>query len=1180
MSKATILIVEDEAIVAADLAGMLRRLGYEISGTTGRGEEATSLARERRPDLVLMDIRLAGAMDGVEAADIIHREFDLPVIFLTAHSDKATLERAKLSEPFGYLLKPFEELGLETHIEMALYKHRAERKLRQAHDELELRVEERTRELREAEQGLRESNELLERRVDERTADLQTANTMLRDSRRASLNMMEDADAARGRAEEASAELLREAMERKKAEEEIRRSEERYRSLFNSLIEGFCIIEMLFDADERPIDYRFLEINPAFEAQTGLRNALGKLMRELAPEHEAYWFEIYGNVALTGEPACFVNEAKALNRWFNVCAYRIGEQGSRKVAILFNDITEAKLAEAALRGSRERLDLALSSSRMATFDWDIVKNKRAWSDGVHSLLGTNLETFTGTVEEFFRIIHPEDRGFVQANLDRAVETIGVYETEYRAIWPDGTVHHISARGKVHSDDAGRAVQMTGVCWDITERKRAEERLLIQARTLKALNSGIHALLHATDELSLLQAVCKTVAEDCGHAMVWIGYAEEDEEKSVRPVASAGFDEGYLESLEITWADTERGRGPTGTAIRTGKPCGCADMLSDPAFEPWRNEALKRGYASSLVLPLMGDGKAFGTLTIYSAKPNVFAEKETNLLMQLADELAYGIRTLRLRIAHDQAYEELRQAKEEWERTFNSVPDLIAILNERHQVVRVNKAMAERLGREPEECVGMPCYEAVHGSKLPPEFCPHSRTLDDGGEHNVEVYEERLGGDFLVSTTPLLDLRGQMTGTVHVAHDITERKRAEEELRRAKEAAEAATRAKSQFLANMSHELRTPMTGVLGMLDLVLSGNLEEEQKEFVEIAQSSAGSLVRILNDILDLTKIEAGKFAIEEKPFSLRKCVEDTVSLFLPSALSKGLDLSFTLADDLPETLVGDVTRLNQVLTNLAGNAVKFTEKGQVEIRVAAGGSKRDYKREVTFTVIDTGIGIPVDKKHLLFQVFSQVDDSHTRIYGGTGLGLAICKEIVERMGGAITVTSEEGKGSTFTFTLPLGEVEPRIDTVLTPVNTVIARDVACAEETTKPRLLLAEDDPTIRQFLGVMLQRSNFEVETAEDGEMVVEKWENGNFDLILMDVQMPLMNGFEAASTIRDKEGISGGHIPIIAMTGHAFREDEERCLAAGMDSFIPKPIDFKKSLQIINDLIDAERRARHE
>src|SRR6185369_15946521 len=615
---------------------------------------------------------------------------------------------------------------------------------------------------------------------------------------------------------------------------------------------------------------------------------------------------------------------------------------------------------------------------------------------------------------------------------------------------------------------------------------------------------------------------------------------------------------YLETLGITWADSERGRGPTGNAIRAGKPYGCADMLSDPAFEPWRSEAVKRGYASSIVLPLMDNGKAFGALSIYSPKPNAFSAEEVDLLMQLANEMAYGICTVRLRVAHEKseeelrttyqhidllaetagrllaadspqqivdslcrkvlevvdcdaffnflvdekegrlrlnactgipeeemqkiewldygvavcgcaardacrivaedisntpdprtelvksfgirayachplmvqgrvlgtlsfgtrsrsrfsdddlalmkavadqvaiamerklAEEELRQAKEEWELTFNSVPDLITILNDRHQVVRVNMAMAERIGRKPAECVGMPCYEAIHGSNLPPEFCPHSRTMADGSEHNVELYEERLGGDYLITTTPLLDPQGRMTGTVHVARDITERKRAEEELRRAKETAEASTIAKSRFLANMSHELRTPMTGVIGMLDLVLSGNLEAEQKEFIEIAQSSASSLVRILNDILDLTKIEAGKFAMEEKPFSLRKSVEDTVSLLLPSALSKGLDLDFTVADDVPEILVADHLRLGQVLTNLVGNAVKFTEKGQVEIRVTADSSAADGKGEVIFTVADTGVGIPDDKKHLLFHVFSQVDDSHSRIHGGTGLGLA----------------------------------------------------------------------------------------------------------------------------------------------------------------------------------------------
>ena len=225
-------------------------------------------------------------------------------------------------------------------------------------------------------------------------------------------------------------------------------------------------------------------------------------------------------------------------------------------------------------------------------------------------------------------------------------------------------------------------------------------------------------------------------------------------------------------------------------------------------------------------------------------------------------------------------------------------------------------------------------------------------------------------------------------------------------------AKAATVSKSQFLANMSHELRTPMTGVLGMLDLVLLGNLEPEQREFIEISQKSPLSLVRILNDILDLTRIEAGKLSIEEEPFSVRKCVENTCNILFPVAKGKGINLDCTVADDVPETLIGDQTRINQVMTNLAGNAVKFTLKGRVELHVTRGDNAPDSKLEVTFTVKDTGIGIPDDKKNLLFHAFSQADDSHSRSYGGAGLGLVISKEIVERMGGTITFTVAAGQG------------------------------------------------------------------------------------------------------------------------------------------------------------------------
>jgi PAS domain S-box-containing protein len=913
MSEATILIVEDEAIIAADLAGKLGRLGYIISGSTGFGEEAVNQARDQRPDLVLMDIRLAGNMDGIEAAEIIRREMDLPVIFLTAHSDRSTLERAKLSEPFGYILKPFEERELATNIEMALYKHQAERRLRQAHDDLELRVEERTRELKEAERVLREMNETLEQRVAERTAELQAANTILRDSRRAALNMMEDAVAARRQAEEASA----------------------------------------------------------------------------------------------------------------------------------------------------------------------------------------------------------------------------------------------------------------------ERERVKERLMAQTRTLKALNSSNHSLLHATDEMSLLQAVCKIVVEDCGHAMVWIGYAEEDGEKIVRPVASAGFEEGYLETLGITWSDTERGRGPTGTAIRTGKPCGCADVLSDPAFEPWRNEAIKRGYASSLVLPLMSDGKALGALSIYSPKPNAFSAEETALLMQLADELAYGIRTVRLRVAHDQAEEALRENELFYQQTLESIPAMVFTARPDGYCDWQSQQWGDFTGVPTSEHEDDGWKQLLHPDDRPRAAAAWQAAVEGRAPYDLEYRVRRHDGEyewFKVRGRPIRNEAGEIVRWFGTAFNINQLVIAQEELRQAKEAADAASRAKSQFLANMSHELRTPMGGVLGMVELALADSVSARQRDCLETALGSGHSLLRILNDILDLTKIEAGKLFIEEKPFPLRECVADATTILIPEARRKRLELSHSEAEGVPEMVLGDQLRLRQVLVNLVGNAVKFTEQGKIEVKVATGGTTSDGKREVTFTITDTGIGIPGSWQETLFQAFSQVDESNTRRFGGSGLGLAISRDLVERMGGTIGFTSEEGRGSVFSFTIPLCETGTECEDGVATERAAPALDAPSpGNETGTARLLVAEDNPTNRKLLGLMLKRSNFECDFADDGQQAVEMWERGGYDAILMDVQMPRLDGFAATRAIRELEQADGGHTPIIAMTAHAMTEDEERCLAAGMDAHISKPIDFKKCFELIWKLL---------
>jgi len=394
-----------------------------------------------------------------------------------------------------------------------------------------------------------------------------------------------------------------------------------------------------------------------------------------------------------------------------------------------------------------------------------------------------------------------------------------------------------------------------------------------------------------------------------------------------------------------------------------------------------------------------------------------------------------------------------------------------------------------------------------------------------------------------------------------------------ELQQARISAEDASQAKSRFLANMSHELRTPMTVVLGAIDLVSGSKVTAGQRQHLAMARESAKDLLNLIDDILDLSRVEARKLAFRCEPFLLHACVEKSVDLLQSRAREKGLTIVLNLDPVLPEIVVGDEKRLRQVLVNLVGNAIKFTESGGIEITAEVLPAAKP-EHHLRIQVRDTGIGIPRDQLGGLFQPFHQVDGSNTRNFGGTGLGLAISRELVHLMGGEIQVESEVGKGSTFTFEVRLGCTEPVSEAVEPGIIPAAgAAGPAGRPEILPGRILVAEDDPLIRKLLNQMLNLGGFEIDLAMNGEEAVKMWEAGAYDLILMDVQMPRSDGFAATRSIRAKEKQRGGHIPIVALTAHAYPADQKNCLDAGMDSYVAKPIDFPLLLDVMHGFLAA-------
>jgi PAS domain S-box-containing protein len=513
---------------------------------------------------------------------------------------------------------------------------------------------------------------------------------------------------------------------------------------------------------------------------------------------------------------------------------------------------------------------------------------------------------------------------------------------------------------------------------------------------------------------------------------------------------------------------------------------------------------------------------------------------------------------------------LRMARE-LESIFSA--SLVGILLVREgRIVNVNERLCRMLGYDHDQLIGAEARIFFRDRGAFRHFVQqYARQLVAGELEYLEYRLVHRDGSLLdcALSGKAMVPRDLTQGVVWIIQDITRRKEAERALQAAKEEAEAANRAKSEFLANMSHEIRTPMNGIIGMCELLLKTDLDAEQAHHLQLIRESGRRLMHIINDILDFSKVEAGRIEIESYPFSLRDAAAELMGNLEVEATKKGLKLGCEIDDAVPDTLVGDRNRLLQVLINLVGNGVKFTGRGSVLLTVTVREQPAPDRVVLFFEVTDTGVGIAPEKQDAIFEAFVQADSSHSRRFGGTGLGLSISRDLVRLMGGELQFKSRPGKGTRFYFFLPFRYIVGQ----LPGASDRAPEDDPGPGPSSGGRILLAEDEHINTTLAVLILEEAGFEVVAVSNGREAVEEWQKGGFDCILMDIQMPEMDGFAAVRRIRRQEK-DGEHIPIIAMTAHAGHNDRDNCLQAGMNAYITKPISAVSLVAVLSRFIKQE------